>query len=431
MDTIFALASAPGRAGVSVFRVSGPKALEAARSLCGHLGQERVAVLRRIASEGAEIDHGLVLWFGEGRSFTGETVVEFHCHGSPAVTMALSRALTGLGLRPAEPGEFTRRALMNGKLDLTQVEGLGDLIAAETEAQLRQAQRMMRGVLAEKAEAWRGGLLRAVALVEASLDFADEDVPVDVVPDVRAEVGAIRRELLEELGGFHAAERVREGFEVAIVGPPNAGKSTLLNRLSGRDAAIVSSYAGTTRDVIEVRMNLSGLAVTFLDTAGLREARDPVEAMGIARGVARANSADLRVFLLEPAASSGPEFGDVQYHSDDIRVMGKADLLSDDAEAVSGLTGQGVSELLARISAVLSRRVAEAGTISHIRHRRSVEAAVESLGQAEAALAKDAIVLELVAEELRAAIGALEQLVGRIGVEAVLGEVFAKFCIGK
>ena len=288
MDTIFALASARGKAGVAVFRISGPRAFEAVVALSGPLPEVRRAALRRLSWQGDVLDEALVLLFAEGQSFTGEAVAELQVHGSLAVTLGVAKALSEVGLRMAEPGEFSRRALENGRMDLAQIEGLADLIDAETEMQRRQAMRVLSGAIGRRTEGWRVKLIRAAALVEAVIDFADEDVPVDVGPEVRALLDTVLGELRAEVAGSYMSERMRDGFEVAIVGAPNAGKSTLLNALAGRDAAITSDLAGTTRDVIEVRMNLAGLPVTVLDTAGLRQGLDPIEEIGIARGVARA-----------------------------------------------------------------------------------------------------------------------------------------------
>ncbi|WP_373050624.1 tRNA uridine-5-carboxymethylaminomethyl(34) synthesis GTPase MnmE, partial [Thalassovita aquimarina] len=301
MDTIFALATAHGKAGVAVIRVSGPLAHSAGERLAGMLPDPRKAGLRLLRDgQGVRLDEALVLTFPDKSSFTGEAVVELQLHGSVAVVASVLRELGNMdGLRQAEPGEFTRRALENGRLDLAQVEGLADLIEAETEAQRRQALRVLSGDLGNRAEEWRRDLIRAASLLEATIDFADEDIPVDVSPEVNELLDRVIASLSKEIAGVSAAERVRTGFEVAIVGAPNVGKSTLLNALAGRDAAITSEYAGTTRDVIEVRMDLAGLPVTLLDTAGLRETQDKVEEIGIKRARERAGLADLRVFLVE------------------------------------------------------------------------------------------------------------------------------------
>ncbi|GAA0297263.1 tRNA uridine-5-carboxymethylaminomethyl(34) synthesis GTPase MnmE [Rhodovulum strictum] len=429
MDTIFALATARGKAGVAVVRISGPKAVEAGAALTGVLPPPRRAGLRRLKESGGEVlDEALVLRFEKGASFTGEDVVELHCHGSPATVTALLRTLGDIdGLRLAEPGEFTRRALENGVLDLAQVEGLGDLLEAETEAQRRQALRVLSGALGARAEEWRSALIRAAALLEAVIDFADEDVPVDVTPEVADLLQGVARSLEAEIAGVAAAERIREGFEVAIVGPPNAGKSTLLNHLAGREAAITSEHAGTTRDVIEVRMDLHGLPVTILDTAGLRESGDAVETIGIERAIARARSADLRVFLLD---ATGQTLG-LEPAPEDIVVRGKADIGGKAEFAVSGKTGEGVAELVARITARLETRAARAETATRERHRLAMIRAQAAIAEAQNRLSLGLEAAELAAEELRSAIRALDSLVGRVDVEHVLDEIFARFCLGK
>ncbi len=301
METIFALASGGGRAGVAVIRISGIGALEAARQLAGTLPEARRAAVRRLRDprSGETLDSGLVVTFPGPGSFTGEDCVELHVHGSVAVVRSVSAALDRLpGVRQAEPGEFTRRAFENGRLDLAQIEGLGDLVVAETAAQQRQAIAAMQGRVGQLAGEWRAVLLRALALVEASIDFADEDLPADVLAPVIGAVDGVLASMRQEIAGSQVAERLRDGFVVALVGPPNSGKSTLLNRLAGRDAALTSEVAGTTRDVIEVRLDLGGLPVTVLDMAGLRETENVVEGLGIARARVRAEAADVRVFLV-------------------------------------------------------------------------------------------------------------------------------------
>jgi tRNA modification GTPase len=428
MDTIFALSTARGKAGVAVVRVSGPGAETACRALCGDVPPARRAVLRTLAHGGTAIDRGLVLYFPGPASATGEDVAEFHVHGSPAVVAAILRVLGQLpGFRAAEPGEFTRRALEAGRMTLTEVEGLSDLLEAETEAQRLQAMRGFSGALLARAEGWRARLLRAAALIEATIDFVDEDVPVDVWPEVRSLVSSVLSECRAELALFPMAERLRDGFEVAIAGEPNAGKSTLLNRLAGREAAITSEIAGTTRDVIEVRMDLDGLPVTIIDTAGLRETTDPVEALGIERARKRVAAADLRIVL----AVDGVVPAGLELREDDIVLAAKADDDPGLGAGVSGRTGAGVDHLLRRVSRVLARRVAAPALLTRERHRRAVQAAEGLLESVRIALEGDAVVSELVAEDIRAATRALESLIGRVDVEMVLGEIFARFCIGK
>ncbi|WP_298851375.1 tRNA uridine-5-carboxymethylaminomethyl(34) synthesis GTPase MnmE [uncultured Ruegeria sp.] len=428
MDTIFALASAQGKAGVAVIRLSGPEAHSAAARLTGSTLPNRGMVLRTLRDHGgARLDDGLVLTFQAPASFTGENVTELQIHGSTASVNAVLRCLSDTeGLRIAEPGEFTRRALENGKMDLTQVEGLADLIDAETEAQRKQAQTVLAGELGALAERWRRDLIRAASLLEAVIDFADEEVPTDVTPEVRVLVNGVMSDLRREADGVKIAERIRNGFEVAIVGLPNAGKSTLLNALAGRDAAITSEYAGTTRDVIEVRMDLAGLPVTLLDTAGLRDTEDFVENLGIELARKRAEAADLRVFLSET-----PEQLGVATQDGDIHVLPKADLRNDSSDGVSGKTGQGVDALICQISCVLSQRTTSYGIATRERHRAAINKAAEALNAAIRVLESGSDLYDIAAEELRTAIRALESLVGRIDVETLLDEIFSSFCLGK
>ena len=426
MDTIFAPATARGKAGLAVIRISGPGAFPAASSLAGPLPAPRRSGVRRLTHAGEVLDEALVLTFAAGHSYTGEDVVEFHVHGSAAVISAVLRSL-GLqpGLRMAEPGEFTRRALENGRLDLAQVEGLADLIDAETESQRRQAFRVLSGAVGRRAAGWRDRIVRAGALIEATIDFADEDVPMDVKPEVSAIIASLLVDLRSEVDGQAVAERLRDGFEVAIVGAPNAGKSTLLNTLAGREAALTSEVAGTTRDVIEVRMDLRGLPVTLLDTAGLRESDDLVETMGVDLAVKRAKAADLRVFLLDDTGLPDvviPQPGDIV-------LRGKSDL--GPGGDISGLTGQGVDRLLDLVFAELSPRAVSSAVITHERHRAAVVRAIGALESAQNALGSGAEVSELVAEDLRRSARAMEQLIGKVDVETLLGEIFARFCIGK
>jgi len=426
MDTIFALATAQGRAGVAVVRISGPSAVRAVTQIAGDVPHGRGVRMLRDA-DGVLLDEALILHFPDGHSFTGETVVELHLHGSPAIVAAVLRVLGGLdGLRQAEPGEFTRRAMDNGRLDLAEVEGLADLIDAETEGQRRQALRVFSGALGDLAARWRENLIRAAALLEATIDFADEEVPTDVTPEVRALLAEVSVEMEREAAGVRIAERVRDGFEVAIIGAPNAGKSTLLNRLAGRDVAITSEVAGTTRDVIEVRMDLGGLPVTLLDTAGLRDTGDVVEGLGVARAKARAETADLRIHLLGP-----DETGPVSPGPDDIIVHGKADLGSRDGLSVSGITGAGVDALISEISLRLQDRVGSIGVAMRERHRTAMLQALTHIGATQDGLDHPDGMTDLIAEDLRAAIRAVDSIVGRVDVEQVLDEIFSSFCIGK
>lgn len=429
-DTIFALATTRGKSGVAIIRLSGSQAWRAVELLCGSLPAPRRASVRVVRNAAGEpLDQGLVVLFEAGASFTGEDIGELHLHGSLAVIDGVLNELGGIeGLRPAEAGEFTRRALENDCLDLAEVEGLSDLIDAETEAQRKQAYRALSGAIGKMAEGWRGNLVRALALIEATIDFADEDVPEDVVPEVRSLIDAVVPELQAEISGADVSERLRHGFEVAIIGPPNIGKSTLLNLLAGREAAITSEIAGTTRDVIEVRMDIAGIPVTLLDTAGLRETADAVEQVGVSRAVERARAADMRVFLVSEGVE---EVVAVRPEEDDLVAFGKGDLVQRPGMSISAVTGEGVDALVEAIRVRLEGRVAGASAVTRARQRIAVEQAVKYLEHARRELGFGQEQSDLVAEELRGALHSLDVLVGRVDVEHVLDEIFSSFCIGK
>ncbi len=427
MDTIYALATAEGKAGVAVVRISGPQAWTAGQALAGDVPEPRVASLRVLRDgQGGHLDEALVIAFAEGQSFTGEAVLELHLHGSVSVVRAVLDCLGAQpGLRLAEPGEFTRRAMENGRLDLAQVEALSDLIEAETEGQRQQALRVFSGALGEKVGEWRISLIRAASLLEAVIDFADEEVPEDVSGEVSELIQGVLQGVDKEISGVAAAERVRLGFEVAIVGAPNVGKSSLLNALAGRDAAITSEIAGTTRDVIEVRMDLAGLPVTLIDTAGLRETEDVVESLGISRALQRADQADLRIFLRfdEADLDMKPRPGDLVYWT-------KADL-EDRPGAISAKTGDGLDRVIDDIIAGLKDTAQRAGLATRQRHRQAMVTAREHLCVASEIVIQGPECYDLAAEEVRIAIRRLEALIGHIDVEAVLDEIFANFCLGK
>lgn len=441
METIYALSSAGGRAGVAVIRVSGAQTRFVIEALTGRAVPEpRQAALRRLQDPKSNValDRALVLYFVAPQSFTGEDVVEFHVHGGRAVVGSVLKALAGLdGLRAAEAGEFTRRAFENDKLDLTEAEGLADLIDADTEAQRRQALRQMEGALGQIYEGWRARLLRILAYAEADIDFADEDLPDDLMARLGPQIGVLAGEIQTHLEDGHRGERLRDGVEVAIVGPPNVGKSSLLNRLAGRDAAIVSDEAGTTRDVLEVRMDLGGIPVTLSDTAGLREATGNIEKEGIRRGLAKASSADLRLVMVA-MGPDGQRIGDFALAQEgDFRIVNKADQgrvqdLEVGALAISALTGQGIDGLVAaleeRVSALYG--AGEYPVITRARHREGLEACQVSLGRALEGL-KAGRDSALVAEDLRLAMRALGRITGRVDVEDLLDVVFRDFCIGK
>ena len=429
--TIFALSSGPPPAGIAVIRVSGPGVRFGLETLVESVPEPRQAMLRPLkAVDGTVIDQGLVLFFPGPASFTGEDVAEFHVHGGRAVVAATLAALSALpGFRPAEAGEFTRRAFANGRLDLTQVEGLADLIAAETEAQRRQAVAQAEGRLGALYEGWRERLVRARALIEAELDFPDEeDIPGGVSVQAWDIVARLEEEIVNHLSDKRG-ERVRDGFEVVILGPPNVGKSSLLNAIARRDVAIVTPEAGTTRDLIEVHLDLGGYAVTLVDTAGLRETASAVEREGIRRAEERARDAGLVLWLVDatdPVAGAAPLPGAVP-------VLSKIDLapgpIPPGVSAISAVTGAGIAALLA----LVTRRVAalappvESPVLTRVRHRAALEKCLTAIREAQT-LDRP---LELRAEDLRHAGDALARVTGRIDVEDMLEVIFRDFCIGK
>lgn len=434
-DTIFALSSGPPPAGVAVVRISGPQVRLVIETLVDSLPEPRAATLRSIHGRDGVIDRALVLFFPAPASFTGEDVAELHLHGGRAVVTALLAELSALpGLRPAEAGEFTRRAFAAGKMDLTQVEGLADLVAAETEAQRRQALRQADGALGALYEGWRERLVRARALIEAELDFPDEeDVPGSVTVQVWDVVAALRQEMVNHVGDPRG-ERIRDGAEIVVLGPPNAGKSSLVNAIARRAVAIVTPEPGTTRDLIEVRLDLGGYAATLVDTAGIRKATGAIEKEGIRRAEARAASADVVLWLADVTTSPSPAPPGA------LRVGTKLDLIDSDAEraavaarfdiALSTVTGAGVGDLLALLTARLGALLpaTEAPLVTRARHRAALAAAVAAIDDA---LAADGRPLELRAEDLRRAGDAIGRITGRIDVEDLLDVIFREFCIGK
>jgi tRNA modification GTPase len=445
-DTIFALATAPGRSAVAVVRVSGPDSGRALIALAGALPSPRYATLRTLRDprSGERLDQALTVWFPAPGSFTGEDQVELHLHGGRAVMDAVLRALSDLGLRPAEAGEFTRRAFENGKLDLLEAEGIADLIDAETDAQRRQALDQLSGALRGREARWRGLLVDALGLLEAGIDFPDEEVPGGVVDQALAVLRELQGELAAALSDVRG-ERVRDGFRVAILGLPNAGKSSLLNALAGRDAAIVTPIAGTTRDIIEVALTVEGYRVSLADTAGLREAEDVVEAEGVRRGRAWAAEAALRLFVVDVSGA-----GDAAWEREaailepgDFLVANKTDRgiaaiierceVYAEAHGLEMVKAAATLTATAEVETALARRVvdrlaaAEAPTVTRLRHR---EALKEALAQLQRALARGRAA-ELVAEDVRLVSRALARLSGRINADEVLDKVFSSFCIGK
>ena len=427
MDTIFALASAPGKAGISVIRISGSAAISVVEKITKSKLNGPTPKLRVIYDlDDSFIDQALVLTFQAPNSFTGENVAELHLHGSSAVVSLTVNLLNNIrGLRLAEAGEFTRRSLDNGKIDLAQVEGLADLIDAETTAQHKQAARVFTGALGKKIKEWRQSLIKAAALLVATIDFSDEEVPEDVTLEVEALINKVISELDKEIVGVQTAERIRLGFEVAIVGAPNLGKSTLLNFLAGRDVAITSNISGTTRDIIEVKLDLRGMPVTILDTAGIRESVDAIEEIGISRALERSSLCDLRIVLSEDG--NYPP-GLVQKETD---IVCRAK--DDDGKrgGVSGKTGAGVDDLKHKIWTYFINQTQDVGLATRERHRVSMMDAKHFLSNAIVLLRDGPEYYDVTAEEIRAATYALDSLIGRIGIENVLDEVFSSFCLGK
>jgi len=445
-DTIYAPATGAGRAAVAVIRVSGPRAGEAVRDLAGAVPRPRRAALRQLTHQGVALDDALVIWFEGPASYTGEDSAEFHVHGGRAVVEAVLTALNENGLRLAEPGEFTRRAFENGKLDLTQAEGVADLIDAETEAQRRQALGQLGGALSQRYDAWRGLLVQALAMLEAAVDFPDEELPEDVAARARPGLEALEAEIGAALADATRGRRVRDGYRIALVGAPNAGKSTLLNALAERDAAIVTSTPGTTRDVIEVPLTLGGYKTLLADTAGLRTTEDTIEAEGVRRARAWAAGADLRLWVIDAAMFHVKQDDELEVvQPGDWAVVNKIDLAdSFRLEALrEALIAKGlhVIELAARkpggaeqARAALTSHVIEAlsgaefPAATRIRHAESLTDARTYL---QRALSDVGLEVELAAEDVRLAARALSRITGRIDPEDVLDRVFSSFCIGK
>lgn len=437
-DTIFALSTAEGRAGIAVLRVSGPRSAEVVQRVTGkdvpvpRLASHRVF---RHPKTAAVIDDGLVLFFEEGKSYTGEASAEFHCHGGLAVVAAMLDMMGAEeGLRLAEPGEFSRRAFENGVLDLTQVEAVADLIDAETEAQRMQARRQMGGNLSLKTEAWRKALVRSLAHIEAEIDFPDEELPEGIGAAVRAPVAELKAEIESHLAN-KAGERLRCGLDVAVIGAPNAGKSSFVNRLCGREAAIVTEIAGTTRDVVEVHLDFRGYPLTLADTAGLRETEDVVEQEGVRRAKARATEADIVILLKDAAARGDSLYADI--HAD-LTFHNKSDLATggrgEEAEGVLALsikTGEGWEAGMAALEEIVKGKVTAPASplITRARHREAFEECVRGL--TVFLDGADVMPHELLAEELRQAARALGRVAGTVDVEDLLDVVFRDFCIGK
>lgn len=441
MDTIFATASGRGRAGVSVVRISGPGAFTALDLMTQKARpKNRMASVRDIyaVDKSYLIDEALVISFQEPGSFTGEDVLEIHLHGGPVIVSSLMEELSKIdGFRSAEPGEFTRRAFEHGRLDLTEAEGIGDLVNAETHAQHQQALRQMRGSLGAIYNGWRDELIGSLAHLEADIDFPDEDLPDGVAKAIAPRIKALQSDMEQHLLDGHRGEKIREGLDVVILGAPNIGKSSLLNKLARKEAAIVSEQAGTTRDIVEVHLDLAGYPVTIADTAGIREATDVVEQEGVRRARARAEAADILIFMTDAAdgMEATVEFADLMSASS-YRLLNKADLAKasfnkfDDPRqfVVSVKTGEGLDPFLAYLEkdVVQMLDVSGAPSLTRVRHRRALEDCVEALSRF--AGAPDP---ELAAEDVRLAVRALGRITGRVDVEDILDVVFGDFCIGK
>ncbi|WP_295208796.1 tRNA uridine-5-carboxymethylaminomethyl(34) synthesis GTPase MnmE [uncultured Brevundimonas sp.] len=434
IDTIFALATPPGRGAIAVLRLSGPSVEAALTALGATPLKPRIASVRDLSHAGDHIDQALVLRFVAPNSYTGEDAAELHLHGGRAVVEAASRALIALGLRPADPGEFTRRAFQNGRMDLAQAEAVADLIDAETSAQAKQALGQLDGKLSETYAGFRRDLLHALALVEAEIDFPDEEVPDNLARAAGPVLDRLGADLRRAVDTGRRGERVRDGYRIVLIGETNAGKSSLFNALVAREAAIVTPIAGTTRDVLDADLVIGGYAVTLSDTAGLRDSDDPVEAEGVLRARLRAEQADLRLWVRAPGDPDGVAAAYVK--DGDLTVATKSDLGAWSGEggletlAVSTATGEGLIELREWIAARLARDLSGADfpAVTQERHRLRLLEALESVDAARVALN---VAPEMAGDDLRRAADALARVTGAIGVEDILGEVFSTFCIGK
>ncbi len=444
IDTIVALATAPGRAALAIVRISGPRTAEILWALTGAPIEARRASVRRLAHDGLLIDEALILWMPGPASYSGEDMCELQLHGGPGVVGAALDAVVALGARMAKPGEFTRRAFANGRMDLAQAEAVADLVEAETASQARQALGQLGGAFSVRYEAWRERLVEALAFLEAAIDFPDEDLPADVAASARPLLNGLLAELNAALVDAERGRRVRDGLKVALIGAPNAGKSSLLNALVGRNAAIVAPTPGTTRDVIEQPLVLAGYQLLLADTAGMRESDEEIEAEGVRRARAWAEEADLRILVVDGSLNDGGWVeARLEARSGDLCLINKADLFEGDtamaADGWAGIAGLDVLRASLRedsgpvlrwleVRAVAMLSGTDFPSATRLRHQERLVEARDRLAAAVSALEAGA---ELAAEDVRLAARALERVTGRVGAEEVLGRVFSSFCIGK
>lgn len=439
--TIFALASAQGRAGVSIIRLSGDKALWAVQQLTTKTLFPRMAVYTPLTWQDEVIDEAVVVWFKAPHSFTGEDCIELHVHGSKAILDRLYVILLELGLKLAAPGEFSRRALEHGKLDLTQAEAISDLVEAESEAQRKQALTQLGGGLKQQYQSWRSDLIDLLARLEVYIDFPDEDLPEELSDTILDRIRSLRNALDAAIADSHRGRQIREGYRIVILGEPNAGKSSLFNALLKAEAAIVTPIAGTTRDIIESQFRIGPYSVLLYDTAGLRETAEVVEAEGIRRARVKANEADLRLWVIDSTAPALPE----DFRDGDLLVFNKIDEAEKTERnavtalrvsretsvfAVSIALGEGMSDLVAAIETIVSEQLS-VQTFPAATRQRHIDRLTEARDQLSMALHSDLAVPELAAENVRSAINSFEQLFGRYDVEGVLDVIFSSFCIGK
>ena len=442
--TIYALSSGSGTSGIATIRVSGKLAKKVVEQLTNsQIPEPRIATLKKINNINTNelIDEGIIIWFPGPNSYTGEDMVEFHVHGSLAVVQAIQNSISEIeGCRIADPGEFTKIAFQNNKINLLKAESIADLISSETEIQRRQAVKIMTGKSAERFNSWRDGLVKVLANVEAKIDFPDEDLPEDILKNIKTKVNEIKNEIKKTLNDQKVGERIREGFKIAIVGPPNAGKSSLLNYLSNKEAAIVSEIAGTTRDVIEVHLNINGLPVIISDTAGIRSSKDEIEKKGIKLALQKAEDADLNIVIIEPKSGFFTGFLKDLLTSKSILVINKSDLnenlFIDEFKKykpiyISIKKEKNLNLLITEIKNKLKHQFhnSEDILITRERHRQNLEKCVEHLQTFEEK--NNLEEFDKASEDLRLAIRHLGRITGKVDVEEILDSIFNDFCIGK